>query len=67
MFVTILIRNETKKKIELKDNVTALELLKKINLIPDEVILIRKNSPIPVDEILNDKDEIKIIKVASGG
>lgn len=67
MIVSIQIRNENKKKIELKANSTALELLKKINLTPDEVIVIRKNSPIPVDEILNDKDEIKIIKVASGG
>lgn len=66
MIITTQIRNKH-KTIELKDNALALDLLKIIGLTPDEVIVIRENSPIPIDEKLKDKDEIKIIRVASGG
>ena len=47
-----------------------LRALKSIELqtrLPDEVIIVRENTPIPVDEILNNNDEIRIINVASGG
>ena len=60
-------KNEDKKTIDLECNATALKLLNKIGLTPDEVIIIRENSPIPIDEILIDKDVIKIFIVASGG
>lgn len=67
MQLNVNLHNREKKIVELNDNTTALELIKKLELTPDEVIIIRDNNPIPVDEKLYDNDEIKIIKVASGG
>ncbi len=67
MIITYQMKNEDKKTIDLECNATALKLLNKIGLTPDEVIIIRENSPIPIDEILIDKDVIKIFIVASGG
>ena len=67
MQLNVNLHNREKKIVILDDNTTALELIKKLELTPDEVIIIRDNYPIPVDEKLYDNDEIKIIKVASGG
>lgn len=67
MQLNVNLHNREKKIVELNDNTTALELIKKLELTPDEVIIIRDNYPIPVDEKLYDNDEVKIIKVASGG
>ena len=55
------------KKIELKSGLKILDLLKKINLNPDNLIVLKNNTPIPVDDILNEEQELNIIKVASGG
>lgn len=46
-------------------NVT--ELLKKLNINPGTVLVIKNNALVPESEKLNDKDEIKIISVVSGG
>ncbi len=43
------------------------DLLKKINLKPDNIIILRDNTPVPVDDILTDEQELTIIQVASGG
>ena len=67
MQLNVNLHNREKKIVILDDNTTALELIKKLELTPDEVIIIRDNYPIPVDEKLYDNDEVKIIKVASGG
>lgn len=68
MKVTVKIQrsNET-KKIELKDKSTIQQLLKKINIKPDTVIVMNENKPIPVDDILIDGQELTILQVASGG
>jgi len=55
------------KKIELKSGSKILDLLKKINLNPDNLIVLKNNNPIPVDDILNEDQELNILKVASGG
>jgi len=49
------------------ENATVLDVLAKLNIKPDTVIVIRENKPIPIDEDINDGDKLKIIKVASGG
>jgi len=58
--------NET-KEIQLENGSTIENLLEKLNLKPDTLIILDKNVPIPVDSILNHNQEITIVKVSSGG
>ena len=46
---------------------TVNELLKKLNINPMVVLVIKNNTLVHEEEKLNDKDEIKIISVVSGG
>ena len=48
-------------------NATVLDVLAKLNIKPDTVIVMRGSKPVPVDDNINDGDKLKIIKVASGG
>ncbi|MBU4189919.1 MAG: MoaD/ThiS family protein [Candidatus Thermoplasmatota archaeon] len=64
---TILFPEKNEKKIELQENSTALDILKNLDLNPDAMLLIRNEVPIPVDEKLEDKDVLKIVRVVSGG
>lgn len=57
-------RTKENKNVKAKN---VLELLKKLNLNPTAVLVIRNDSLITESEKLNDKDEIKIISVVSGG
>ena len=43
------------------------ELLKKLSLNPATVLVIKNNTLVTETEKLNEKDEIKIISVVSGG
>lgn len=58
--------NET-KEISLEKGLTVEDLLKKINLKPDTVIIINKSKPIPIDEEVKDGEELTILQVSSGG
>jgi len=60
-------RNNTNKTLELDNEASVMDLLKKININPVTVIVSRNNELILEDEKLNDKDEIKILSVISGG
>lgn len=64
---TILFPEKNEKKIELQENSTALDMLKNLDLNPDVMLVIRNEVPIPVDEKLEDKDVLKIVRVVSGG
>ncbi|MBA3044289.1 MoaD/ThiS family protein [archaeon] len=64
---TILFPEKNEKKIELQENSTALDILKNLDLNPDVMLVIRNEVPIPVDEKLEDKDVLKIVRVVSGG
>ena len=55
------------KEVSLKIGSTVGELLKKIKLKPDTLIVISNNTPVPVDDVLNNDQELTIIQVASGG
>ena len=55
------------KKIILKSGTSINDLLKKINLKPDDIIVLKENTPVPVDDILYEEQELRILKVASGG
>ncbi len=52
---------------EVDDNSTAYDILKKLELTPDTMIVLRNDQPIPIDEELNENDKIRIIQVISGG
>ena len=62
----ILPKNVT-DEIDIKSGSKMYDLLKKINLKPDNIIILRDNTPVPVDDILTDEQELTIIQVASGG
>ncbi|HEC76601.1 MAG TPA: MoaD/ThiS family protein [Thermoplasmatales archaeon] len=65
MKVEVEMRGEL-KEIEMNDNFTGEDLLEKLNLSPDAVIIIVDGVPVPYKERIN-SDRIKIIQVASGG
>ena len=75
-FIRILIQVKVKARIPrsnksnefiLKTGSTVNNLLEKLNMKPDTLIVMRDKSPIPIDEILNDGDDLTIILVSSGG
>ena len=60
-------RENREKTIELNDNATIKDLLKKMEINPITVIASKNNDVVLEDEKLKDKDSIKIISVISGG
>ena len=64
--VKILPKNST-QEIEITTGSKVLDLLKKIQLKPDSIIVLRDNTPIPVDDVLSENQKLSIIQVASGG
>ena len=66
--VNVFLDRENKNaKIEMDNNSSVADLLKKLNINPVTVIISRNNELILEDEKVNDKDEIKILSVISGG
>ena len=63
----IVFEAKTREELELPENATSYDILKKLDLRPDTLIITRNNQPIPIDEELIDNDEIKLIRVISGG
>ncbi len=60
-------RGNKNTKVELNNNSTVADLLKKLNINPVTVIVSRDNELILEDKKLEDNDEIKILSVISGG
>lgn len=60
-------RNNINRTIQLDDNSTISDLLKKLSINPVTVIVSRSNELVLEDEKLNNNDEIKILSVISGG
>jgi len=60
-------RKNKEKEIQMKKGTTVLDLLNKLNIKPDTVVVISNKTPIPIDNDLKDKQEITIIQVFSGG
>jgi sulfur carrier protein ThiS len=68
--VKIRVKTTRSKKIEeidLKVGSTVESVLKKINVKPDIVVVMRKNIPIPIDDEVKDGEELTILHVSSGG
>ena len=62
--VKLILRN---KEYEVKQGMTLLSALQKINVVPESVIATRDGEMILDDEILKDGDVVKLIAVISGG
>ena len=60
-------RDNTNKSVELDNNASVTDLLKKLDINPVTVIVARNNELILEDERLNNNDEIKMLSVISGG
>jgi len=68
VYVTVeLVRSKEIKKIELEKGSIVEDLLKKMNLKPDTLIIMNGDNPIPINDQLRDKQKLTIIQVASGG
>ncbi|MEM3059448.1 MAG: MoaD/ThiS family protein [Methanomassiliicoccales archaeon] len=59
--------HEGQRILEVAEGSTIEEVVRRLNLLPDECIVMRNSVPVPLTEELHDKDLIKIIRVASGG
>jgi sulfur carrier protein ThiS len=64
--VKILPRNIL-QEVEVANGITVSDLLRKINLKPGAFVVLKNNSPIPVDYVLIDDQELCIIQVTFGG
>jgi sulfur carrier protein ThiS len=60
-------RTNDEKEIQLKKGSTVLDLLNKLMIKPDTVVVMSNKIPVPIDDTLKDKQEITIIQVFSGG
>ncbi len=57
----------TKEELEKNFSGKAKDLLKEINLLPEEVLIVRNGTLVTEDENLESEDLIKILSVISGG
>ena len=68
MNITVtLSKTKEKIKLEFEKVLTVEQVLKKLNLKPDTVIVMSKNRPIPIDDEIEDGLELTILQVSSGG
>ena len=58
--------NET-KELRTEEGTTINDVLKKIDLKPDTVIVMENDKPLPIDDKIKDRQELTIIQVSSGG
>lgn len=63
----IVYHGKKKKEIEITGDTTPYDILKHFDQNPDNVLIVRNNAPIPMDEKLNSGDTIRLIQVTSGG
>ena len=60
-------RSNIEKDIQLEKGSTVMDLLNKLKIKPDTVVVMSNKSPIPIDDILKDNQNITVIQVFSGG
>ena len=59
-------RKET-KRINLEKGSSVEQAIRMLGLFPDQWIPVRNDQPLPLDEELEDGDELRLISVVSGG
>ena len=60
-------RSNIEKNIQLEKGSTVMDLLNKLKIKPDTVVVMSDKLPIPIDENLKDNQKITVIQVFSGG
>jgi sulfur carrier protein ThiS len=55
------------RTVELEKGADGFQLLKSIGLNPESVIIFRADKPIPVDSMMRPDDDLKVVRVVSGG
>jgi sulfur carrier protein len=55
------------KKFEVKENITARDALKKINIDPESVLITVNGKLVTDDFVLRQGDQVKLVAVVSGG
>lgn len=60
-------RGEVDKSVKLAEGSSVLDLIKKLDMRPDNWIATRDNKAIPDDSPLKDGDSIRLLSVVSGG
>jgi sulfur carrier protein ThiS len=66
----VIVGSDNPQIINIDESGTPLDILKELELYPDEVIILSEkhfDKPIPIDTELTSGDKITIIRVASGG
>ena len=63
----VIYNGKEKRDIEVTGDTTPFDILKHFDQNPDNIIVIRNNAPIPIDEKLKNKDAIRLIQVTSRG
>ncbi len=53
--------------LDLPEHATGFDLLRGLKLAPDAHLLVRGDTPIPLDEPLLDREHLRVISVVSGG
>ena len=56
-----------KKEIDIKSGSKIIDLIRKINLKPDSIVVLKDTVPIPIDDEITENQKLTIIKVSSGG
>jgi len=62
-----LVQGRKTESIELPEAATGFDLLRSLGLAPDAHLVVRGDSPIPLDEPLIDAEHLRILSVVSGG
>jgi len=62
-----LLPDKTTKRVRMKPGMDGFGLLKELSINPENVIILRDDRPIPVDAKIGPDDDLKVIRVVSGG
>jgi sulfur carrier protein ThiS len=52
---------------KMSDGSTVLDLVRSMGVRPDEVLALMGGSPVPLDRVLRDGDEVELLSIVSGG
>jgi sulfur carrier protein ThiS len=63
----MLLPEREKRTVEVGKGADGFALLKALNVNPENVIIVRKDQPIPVDSKIRPGDDLKVVRVVSGG
>ena len=55
------------RNVELEEGATVERLIRVLDLLPDGWLAVSDGEPVPIDHVLNDGDEVRLISVVSGG